>query len=290
MTNVFDIFQDSIVEESEHAYERLGYPRNPFRASADEQNSTFGPFYTGHIQAQVDDIKQWIQDVHTGRSRTALSIVGNIGAGKTRILQYLRRSLLSSPPKEKIACELVLLSETGYSRASVGGILITALERMALHFSEALPDGVLPVVWGIVTSNTPVPDAHGTLAAALQRAQKLHGDKRKEHSRLISRWLQRSPLAAAEAKLVGLHRKLDWEGELIGVVAELIRIAADVNVLRTFFLFVDQLEDLFRPTFSELRRSRILTDLRGLVDEIDNKGTPIGLVLAWSPDISAATN
>lgn len=289
MSDVFDIFKDNIVENAESAYERLGYPRNPFRASGDEQVNSFGPFYAGHIQTQVDGIKLWIQDVHSGRSRTALSIVGNIGAGKTRILQYLRRSLLSSPPKEKIACELVLLSETGYSRASVGGMLVAALERMALPSSETLPDGVLPIVWGIVTSSIALSDVHGTLAGALQRTQNEHGEKRKEYARLISRWLQRSPLTASEANTVGLHRKLDWEGELIGIVAELIRIAAAVGVLRTFFLFVDQLEDLFRPTFSELRRSRILTDLRGLVDEID-KGTPIGLILSWSPDVSAAAN
>ncbi|HSN97432.1 MAG TPA: hypothetical protein VLS89_04005, partial [Candidatus Nanopelagicales bacterium] len=71
--------------------------------------------------------------------------------------------------------------------------------------------------------------------------------------------------------------------ELVNIAAEALRLAHRSGVLQTLFLFVDQIEELFRPTFSELRRARILTDLRSLVDDID-EGAPVGLLLSWTPE------
>jgi hypothetical protein len=62
--------------------------------------------------------------------RQPLSLVGNIGAGKTRILTLLQRVLRAQPPAEKVFADRLLLSDTGFARASVGGVLISGLERM----------------------------------------------------------------------------------------------------------------------------------------------------------------
>jgi hypothetical protein len=52
------------------------------------------------------------------------------------------------------------------------------------------------------------------------------------------------------------------------------------------FLFIDQLEDLFSKGLTPVRRSRVLTDLRALIDIVDG-GAPIGLLLSWAPGFDA---
>jgi len=66
----------------------------------------------------------------------------------------------------------------------------------------------------------------------------------------------------------------------------LIRIARQSGVIQTVYIFIDQLEELFGESFSELRRARFLTDLRAMIDEILEYKSPIGLLLAWSPQFA----
>jgi hypothetical protein len=196
----------------------------------------------------------------------------------------LHGRLSNLPAVQGVWTDTVLLSDTGYARASVGGFLIAAFERMSLGGRPPSPD-ILPLVWSVITVTDFSATPKGPLSAALRLAWETPLTERPERARLISRWLQRSPLTPTEAMRVGLHRRIDWEGELIRTAAEFLRLARELEVLRTFFLFVDQLEDLFGRGFSDLRRARILSDLRSLVDEID-AGAPIGLMLAWTPDFS----
>lgn len=288
MIDIFDVFNVKGPASADQMYAQFGYPRNPFREASSDQINETGPFFTGHIVQQLQEIQGWVASIHSGSDRQPMSLVGNIGAGKTRILRFLLRRLSNFPAKEKVVAELLLLSDTGYARASVGGMLVSALERMQIHQVSPVPDGVLPLVWAIVTSDTFPAQTTGVLGASLQRThQEKDNNAKQELAMYVSRWLQRSPLTSSQATRVGLHRRIDWEGELVKIIGDLFRLAEKSGVVKTFYLFVDQLEDLFRPTFSELRRSRILTDLRGLVDEID-AGMPVGLLLAWTPEFNAA--
>jgi hypothetical protein len=181
---------------------------------------------------------------------------------------------------DKLGVELMLLGDAGYKNASVGGLLIAALERLRLPGPRP-PEGVLDLVWAIANSKSFQTTSRGLLTAAFERAREKDVT---QGAMLISRWLQRTPLTPVQGQRMGLARRIDWEGELIPIAAELFSLARHCGVLSTFFFFIDQIEELFRPNFSELRRARLLTDLRGLVDEID-AGAPVGLLLAWTPDV-----
>lgn len=284
-TDMFDIFGVEEQTDIQSRYHRIGYPFNPFRERTSEHKDDSGPFYTSHIEEQLQEIQNWIRAVHQQGERQPLSLTGNIGAGKTRILNYLQRRLSRMPGNQKIFAEIIALSDTGFTRPSVGGLLLTAIERLPLPSTENVPQGVLPLAWAVVTSQEFSADGHGLVSSALRIAHQATGKERITLVQIFTRWLQRDNLSASEARMLGLYRKIDWEGELLRYLAELLRMARSAGVVTTCFIFIDQLEDLFRPTFSELRRSRLLTDLRGLIDEID-AGTPIGLILSWTPDFS----
>lgn len=288
MSAVFDIFGVASPSGPSGVYNDLGYPRNPFRESGGALANEVGPFYTKHITNQLSQIQDWVREIYLGQTTDCLALVGNIGAGKTRILRFLNQSLANFPQAQQVVSDLVLLSDTGYTRASVGGMLIAALERMQMAWVQPIPEGVLPVVWAIVMSNRFPQSVDGLLGHALERAVRATRTERDELAQLISKWLQRTPLTAAQANKTGLQRRIDWEGELVRIIAELLKLADGAGALRRSFMLVDQLEDLFRPAFSELRRSRMLTDLRGLVDEVA-RGCPMGVLLAWTPDFSSGS-
>lgn len=288
-TDMFDIFGVDDSRETRSPYHRIGLPFNPFRETASDPKDDSGPFYTSHIEEQLQDIQKWIRAVHTQEERQPLSLTGNIGAGKTRILTHLQRRLSRMPAEQKIFAEIIALSDTGFTRPSVGGLLLTALERLPLPSAENVPQGVIPLVWAVIISENFSIDGHSLVPSALGLIHQATGKERTYRAQIFTRWLQRDNLSASEARALGLYRKIDWEGELLRYLAELLRISRDAGVVKTCFIFIDQLEDLFRPTFSELRRSRLLTDLRGLIDEID-AGTPIGLILSWTPDFSTTSS
>lgn len=286
MTGRYDFFNVGAAPSEETPYQRLGYPRNPFRSVVHVEESVTAPFYTGHIKEQLGDLQRWIQEVHEQRVMQPLSLVGTPGTGKTTILRALEAGLSAWPPTEKVAVHSVLLSDSGFARASVGAILVSGLER-AMESIQVdgvpPPEDVLPLVWAMIHAPSFPEPAPGPLAAAFRKARSATGDRRRILAESISQWLRRLPLTTTRARESGLVRAIDWEGELVGVIAEVLRLARLAGVLSTFFLFVDQIEELFRPTFSELRRARILTDLRSLVDDIE-EGAPVGLLLAWTPE------
>jgi hypothetical protein len=279
MTARYDFF----VKETgaENAYLRIGYDRNPFRPVADD--AARQPLYTGHIKEQLQQIQQWAREVNEKRVRQPLSIVGSLGTGKTTILRVLEVGLSAWPSTEKVFVHSVLLSDTGYARVSVGAMLISALERAMESIADDVPSEVLAIVWAVIQADDVPGLTTGPLGMAIKKARDANGEQQRALAVDISQWLRRLPLTPTRVRESGLARPIDWEGELVGVVAELLTLAQQTGALKTFFLFVDQIEELFRPTFSELRRARILTDLRSLVDSIDD-GAPIGLLLAWAPE------
>lgn len=265
----------------ENAYRSIGYDRNPFRPVADD--AARQPLYTGHIKEQLQQIQKWAREVNEDRVLQPLSIVGSLGTGKTTILRVLEAALSAWPPSDKVFVHSVLLSDTGYARVSVGAMLISALERAMESIVGNVPPDVLAIVWAVIQADKVPGLTTGPLGSAIKKARDVNREQQRALAVDISQWLRRLPLTPARARESGLARPIDWEGELVGVVAELLTLAHQAGVLKTFFLFVDQIEELFRPTFSELRRARILTDLRSLVDSID-EGAPIGLLLAWAPE------
>ena len=102
----------------------------------------------------------------------------------------------------------------------------------------------------------------------------------------LSRWLYREPLTPKQSETVALHGRLDYEGQLPDILCDLLSVATEVGVIKKLFFMVDQLEDLFTPNYSLLRQSRILTDLRTLIDKQDS-GTPLAMILSWSTDVDA---
>ncbi|MDP3209444.1 MAG: hypothetical protein Q8M65_09880, partial [Rhodoglobus sp.] len=142
MSDLFDIFrlEGNRTASGPNPYRTLGYERNPFRPQPDEENTESGPFYGGHIQRELGEVQRWMKEVHTDGSRQPLSLVGNIGVGKSRILRMLRHAVAGWPVGEKAWADLITLTDTGYARASVGGLLLTCLERMQLPDAPTVPD------------------------------------------------------------------------------------------------------------------------------------------------------
>jgi Cdc6-like AAA superfamily ATPase len=280
--NMFDIRQKSPQKSVNNIYEAIGFPRNPFRESEDIINR---PLYDRHITEQLDKITQWLNEVYSGQIRHPLSLIGDIGTGKTRIIGEFVRKIKQLPPDNKVMVISVLSSDTGYTGISVGGLLIKGLENTTISgFENSQNMEVLPLIWAIVNGGTLDDNQESLLGRAIYRAQESQNSE--DLASLISRWLRRSPLTPTQMKKAGFTRKIDWEGELIREIAGLIRIARQSGVIQTVYIFIDQLEELFGGAFSELRRARFLTDLRALIDEILEYKSPIGLLLAWSPQFA----
>lgn len=264
-------------------YAALGFSRNPFSPQDDDDQD--GPFYDGHLSDQIKAVQQWLTDTRTD-SPPALSIKGTIGVGKTRLLKALRRTISSRSSDEKSHAVLVSLSKTGYARPSVGQLLLDILDVFAPPWADATkstPPGVMPLVWCVLKGDGQF-ENKSVLAKALAIARESEGSRQIELATFISRWLHRIPLTTNQSSALGLYSRLDFEGQVPDVLCDLLVAAHEAGVLQRLFLLIDQLEDLFRPSYSDLRQSRILTDLRGLVDRQDG-GTPLGLVFAWSPDL-----
>jgi hypothetical protein len=284
MSGQYDFFGVSTTA-TDNPYERIGFSRNPFRP-VNAEGSARPPFYKAHLVTQLNDIQRWIQDVHDERNMWPFALVGSVGTGKTTILRTLELGLQSWPASKRVAVQTVLLTDTGFTRLSVGAMLVHGLEKAMDHLSavgDQRPEDVLPIVWGTICAPRFPEQASGPLGNALKKARALDGDARVALARDISNWIRRLPMTPARMRESGLARTIDWEGELVGVVAEMLRFAYRAEVITTFFVFIDQIEELFGSTISDLRRSRILTDLRTLVDEIE-VGAPIGLLLSWTPE------
>ena len=263
-------------------YQALGFKRNPFVPQDDDE--TEGPFYTKHLTSQVAMLLEWASE-SLEKNVPALALKGTIGAGKTRVLRALKHSLMAARIENKIHVEHVFLNRAGYSRPNVAGFILGALETFKPDWSLAncptCPITVMPIVWAIAHSDLP-PKSSRLVGIYMTKLQQSND---KEHnSEVLTRWFRRDSISASQGRSFGIIGRLDAEGTHILILSDLLRVAKECGVLNKLFLFVDQLEDLMRPSYSELRKSRILEDLRSLIDYID-EGAPIGLILSWSPEI-----
>ncbi|MCX6378829.1 MAG: hypothetical protein NT023_05025, partial [Armatimonadetes bacterium] len=286
MSTVFDIFleqQPSLTHEQRvmEDYTKLGFPYNPFRVS---QEGKQVPFYKEYMVNELREIFGWVQDIRQGKTKLALSVIGNIGIGKSRIFKEMENLVKGLPSQDRVLAESVDIRSAGLTRPSVGGWLFSTIEKMQLSwFTTELPDGVFPLLWAIICAEPSVDsEQNNPLSKAVNSIRNTSDPETKTaKARILTKWLNRYPLKTSEAEELRLYSRIDSDGVWPTYLCDLIRIAKEVNVLSTFFFFIDQLEDVYQ--FSESRRIRIFTDLRGLIDEIDN-GVPIGLVLSWAPE------
>ncbi len=186
--NIFDIQQKSS-QKSVNIYETIGFPRNPFRENRDNINR---PFYHEHITNELDKISRWMGEIYSGQTLHPLSLIGDIGTGKTRIIGEFVRKIKQLPPDNKIMVISVLSSDTGYTGVSVGGLLIKGLENTTLSgFKNSQNMEVLPLIWAVVNGEI-LQNQESLLGRAIFNAQK--SQKSEDLASLISRWLRRSPL------------------------------------------------------------------------------------------------
>ncbi len=288
MSKVFTAFGEAMRQTpSPQGYDLIGLHTNPFRPTEYEKDTNSSPFYTSHIEQQLQQINTWVKGVYDMTDTQSIALVGNIGVGKTRLLKEFESNLNQLPSEMKIVCSYITLQEGGVSRLTLGEILIKILERMSIPFIEKPRETVFDLLWGIVVSEREIP-SNSSLAKALRIAQKSDNEETKIRiAETITRWLQRSSLSNAQMKETGLWRRVDWEGELVAYFAELIFIARTVEVVKGYYLFLDQLEDVFTSAVTDLRRARFLADIRGLVDKID-QGQPMGFILSWTNDLNAS--
>lgn len=264
-------------------YAPLGFSRNPFVPQDDDDQD--GPFYSGHMQAQIGEIQLWLTE-SIEKQPPALSIKGTIGVGKTRLLKALRRGIQAGEEERHSYAVLVSLSKSGYTRPSAGQLLLDILDVFAPKWdtnAKSAPTGVMPIVWSILKADR-APSEETVIGKALSQARQSNGDSHVEQAMMISRWLHRIPLTPSQSAATGLYGRLDFEGQMPDVLCDLLTAAREAGVLNKLFLMIDQLEDLFRPSYSELRQSRLLTDLRNLVDRQD-AGAPLAMIFSWSPDL-----
>jgi hypothetical protein len=277
MSNPFSFKPNSVVKPNR--YEPLGYSRNPFVPMDDDDID--GPFYDEHLQDQLGELSRWVTDSLQGAT-AALAMKGTIGAGKTRVLKLLKKSLNEIAESEKIHVEHVFLNRAGYTRPNVAGFLLASLETV--HPTESAvpcPSTIMPYVWAIANAKVQAQTERqiGIYIHKLQASTEKHRD-----AEVLTRWLRRDSISSSQGRNLGIIGRIDAEGQQVQVLADLLRVGRQVGVLNKLFLFIDQLEDLMRPSYSELRKSRILEDLRSLIDYVDS-GAPIGLLLSWSPEI-----
>jgi hypothetical protein len=278
-----DVFQlNPVAAETTDKYRRIGLPRNPFLPQ--DVDGKIGPFYQGHLTSAIQEFTQWLVAALDGFV-SPISVKGSIGVGKTRVLLQVQFQINQLPQERKVYAGYARIDKTGYSRPSVGQMLLEALEEVRISPEmETAPEGVMPALWAAVTTENRMGNPNSKMGAVISRLQTIQGPEKVERTKLVCRWLHRDVLSASQSERVGLHGRVDYEGQLPEVLADLIRCFRELDVLRQIFFMVDQLEDVFRPSYSDLRRSRILTDLRSLIDEID-KQCPIALALAWSPEV-----
>jgi hypothetical protein len=281
MSNPFSIG----VRPSTHTpnrYSSFGLSRNPFPLIGTELDGP-APFFDQHLGKEVQRINQVLADMKTGKDRAPLAISGSVGEGKSRVLRALAE-VLAAPDSGCVAAT-ARLSNAGFGRASVGLLLLKMSQDLNFAHLGQVPNDVNPLVWAAVC-NFPRNQAQfaGRYRPHLQLLRQVAEGKETAEVAgvLLTKWLQREDLRLADQRK-GFARKLDTEGELIVVVADLARAAVDAKV-SAVFLLIDQLEDLFPGAFTELRRARLLTDLRALFDEI-TEGAPLGLVVTMTPDV-----
>ncbi len=273
-------------------YLALGVPQNPFADAEGVVDAHQRPvLYGAHIYRQMNEIQDWVELAYKQAGKP-LSLIGGIGMGKTHLLRYWERLLLSQARARKLAVLRVSLYDYGAQRASLGQLMLRKLQEWTAFGGgedDLLPEqgGVelIPLIWQLVQAIPTDATPQSLMERHIQAIRALEVDARAERAKLLSRWLGGAELTARERRELGEPRRIDPEGELITHLCDLVGVAERLGVCKRIYFMVDQLEDLFRSNVSQVRRSRLLTDLRHLIDAVSDKRAPIALMIAWTTEI-----
>lgn len=271
-------------------FARFGLNENPFPAIGLDS----GVLYHDHVARELGQIQAWINDVDKAtdpqRERPTavrpLAIFGSLGVGKTHLLSYLEQGLRRNPLTPVLRKGL---ADEGMTRLVLADLFLRYLPHA--DEGEEPGTGLLRKLVDAARSNDQTKDRmRGALRdgspVRLPFFAAVDADE-PDAVVWLSRWLRREYTTPTQRSKLGLSGVLQSEGEAVRAVADLVRLAHAAGVVRAWFVFIDQLEELWRPNvITPTRRARFLTDLRHLVDEA-LEGAPIALLLAWNTTVEA---
>jgi hypothetical protein len=281
-------------------WKQFGLLGNPFPPSGVATDVD----YDGHQPDQVREIISWLNKSvdPTAEQWSPLAISGSIGVGKTHVLRKMERACADYRESENLGSRLMVSSQTlvgaGMKTLLLSNLLLEALNQplpsgnvqtnsaemplFAMAVEQMLSDKNAQIVLEVLPPSSPIHKPLTRIAAArtTNEASRL--------TALLSSWLARRNLTTGQLESLGLGGKLEGEGQAVRAFAHVCRFAQKAMGFRVWFLFIDQMEDLWRrDVTTALRRTRFLTDLRTLIDEA-LEGCPVAVTLAWNTEVLIA--
>ncbi len=290
MSDFFRLPIGEAAGSTQNPFEKFGLEGNPFPPSGVES----GVLFQDHAIEQLKRMQRWIDDVATAttgdrdkpESVSPLAVFGSLGVGKTHMLSILEQGLGRNPSTPVLRKGL---ADEGMTR-----LVLADLFLRYLPFSNDSHEPGTGLLRKLVRAARASKSNRDRMLKSLRPGSPVQSpffavvDADDEESILwLSRWLRREYTTPTQRAKLGLSGVLQSEGEAISAIADLIRLANAAGLLHAWFVFIDQLEELWRPNvITPTRRARFLTDLRHLVDE-SLAGAPIALLLAWNTTVDA---
>jgi len=288
---LFEFTSNDPVQES--LYVSTGYLRNPFP----ETGVGSAVLYTGHMPNQVANITQWgsrIQSMAAGPLEhiriPPLAIEGSLGTGKTHLLATMKREL----ERPNVATLHVNLTQKGASRLLLSRLLLDGLRVVGRDLAPTTLTAV-PLLDLIQSTDKEgssslldkLPDLDlQVLSRPIERILTAQGETRIDLAKTLGKWLVGAHTTPSQLSRLDLAGPIQGEGEPIVAIADLMKISHAANWVRTWYILIDQLEELWRPgVVGPASRAKFLTDVRDLVD-LGLQGAPIATVLAWNTEVS----
>jgi hypothetical protein len=257
--------------------------------------------YDEHQPNQVQDVISWLNKSvdPSPQQWSPLAISGSIGVGKTHVLRKMERACAAYRESENLGPRIMVSSQTlvgaGMKTLLLSNLLLEALNQplpsgnvqtnaaemplLAMAVEQMLVTKSSHIIQEDLPPSSPIHKPLTRIAAARNAS---------EASRLtllLSSWLARRNLTSGQLESLGLGGKLEGEGQAVRAFAHVCRFAMKAMGFRVWFLFIDQMEDLWRrDVTTALRRTRFLTDLRTLIDEA-LEGCPVAVTLAWNTEV-----
>lgn len=268
-------------------FSQHGFYQNPFPASGVPNDVLF----TDHMPRELGRINDWLhQSQRSPYNCKPLAISGSLGVGKTHLLASLERGLQDSD----YAVLNKVISAKDLSKLLLSDLLLPEAASEAAARDSGTPAEWILDLFDVAKANDPalvqalswLPP--GSVVAAIFKsviAEVVHIDVE-----WVLRYFCRAHVTDSQLNKLGVSGRLRGEGESLQALGELAKLAVHLGIVTgPWFIFLDQLEDLFRPgAVSAGRKVRFLTDLRTLVD-IALAGAPISILIAWNTAVDAST-
>lgn len=290
MTGFRIVLRDSSASDQSSPWASFGLQDNPFPASGIDS----GVLYTRHIESAIGRVDGWLEEVEHaiggGRDSTGaippLVLQGANGSGKSHLLTFLQRGL-----GQRVETPVLRQSMTveGMGRIVFSALLLRHLPSLAPDSPDS--ETSLPMLDSILDWGGEHPDAYAAAVDGLKAGSPLRAPFRAiarvrafgnpEYRTWLARYLRREYTTPSQRAKLGLAGVLTEEGQAIRAIADIVCVARRAGLIDVWYVFIDQLEDLWGPAISATRRARFLIDLRTLVDEA-MEGCPVALFLAWN--------